>query len=111
MTLNSLYDLVKTTLESTHSAHSNVLLGSTTSVFISVVRVLAQGVAVANSIHVFARVAMLVLVLVKPKGKSTLVILLLHFFNCKGNSKERSEKATDMMGGIAVVNMAHEGGA
>ena len=55
------------------------------------------------------RVAVLVFFLVEPERKSALGILL-YFSGRKGNAEKRSEEATDIIGGIAAVNMAHKGG-
>ena len=106
---NGLRDLAAAALESTHSAHSNVVHGCAASMLVIDGGVLAQDVAVANSVHLVAGVAVLVFVLVEPERKSALGILL-HFFSRKGNAEKSSEEATDMMGGIAAVDMAHKGG-
>ena len=66
--------------------------------------------AIADSIPLVAGVAVLVFVLVEPERKSTLGIFLLHSFSRKGNAKKRGEEATDVMGGIGAIDMAHKGG-
>lgn len=107
---NGLRDLVDAALESTHPANSNVVLGCAASVFVTDCGVLAQDVAITDSVNLSAGVAVLVFVLVEPERKSALGILLLLFFGRKGNAKS-SEEATDMMSGIAGTDMAHKGGA
>ena len=72
--------------------------------------VLVQDVAVADSVNLVAGIAILVFVFMEPKRKSALNILLLHFFGRKGYAEKRSEEATDIMGGIAGVDIAHKGG-
>ena len=72
--------------------------------------VLAQDVAITDSENLVAEVAVVVFVLVEPERKSALGILLLHSLSRKGNAKRSSEEATNMMGGIAAVDMAHKGG-
>jgi len=109
-TSNGLGDLVEAALESTHSAHSNVVHGCAASVLVIDGGVLAQDVAVTDSVNLVAGAAILVFVLVEPEGKSALGILLLHSFGSKGNAEKSSKEATDIMGGIAAVDMAHKGG-
>ncbi len=105
---NGLRDLVEAALESMHSAHSNVVHGCAASVLVIDGSVLAQDVAVTDSVNLVAGVAVLVFVLVEPERKSALGIPLLHFFGRKGNAGKSSEETTDIMGGIAAVDMAHK---
>jgi len=107
---NGLRDLVEATLESTHSANSNVVHGCAVSVLIIDGGVLAQDVAAADSINLVAGLAVLVFGLMKPERKRALGILL-HFFGRKGNAKKSSEEATDIVGRIAASDMAHKWGA
>lgn len=108
---NGLCDLIEATLELMHSAQSNMVHGCTTSVLMIDGGVLVQDVAVTDPIKLIAGVAILVFFLVEPERKSALEILLLQFFGRKGNTEKRCEEATDIMGGITAVNMAHKGGA
>ena len=55
-TSNFLRDLVEAVLESTHSAHSNVFHGCAASVLVIDGSVLAQDVAVTNSVNLVAGV-------------------------------------------------------
>ena len=101
-------DLVEAALESTHSAHSNVVHGCAASVLVIDGGVLAQDVAVTDSVNLVAGVAVLVFVLVEPERKSALGILLLHFFGSKGNAEKSSKEATDIVRRIVAVDMAHQ---
>lgn len=107
---NNLRDLIEATLESMHSANSNVVHGCAVSVLVIDGGVLAQDVAVADSVNLVTGVAILVSIFVEPGCKSALDIILLHLFGCKGDAEKSREEATDMMGGIAAVDMAHKGG-
>ena len=107
---NGIRDLVEAALESTHSANSNVVLGCAVSVFVIDGGVIAQDVAVADSVHVIAVVAVIVSVLMEPERKSALCILLPHFFGRKRNAEKSGEEATDIVGGIAAADMAQKGG-
>ena len=106
MTSYDLGDLVEAALKSMHPAHSNVFLGCATSVLVIDGGVLAQDMEVANSINLIAVVAVLVSVFMEPERKSALGILL-HFFGRKGNTVKRGKEATDVMGRIGTVDMAH----
>jgi len=107
---NSLGDLVEAALESTHSAHSNVVHGCAGLVLVIDGGVLAQDVAATDSVNLVAGAAVLAFVLVEPERKSALGILLLHSFGSKGNAEKSSKEATNIVGGIAAVDMAHKGG-
>jgi hypothetical protein len=106
---DGLLDLVEAPLESTHSANSNVVLGCAASVLVLDGGVLTKDVAIADSVNLVARVAVLVSFFVEPEGESALGILLLHPFGRKGNAEKSSEEATDMVGGIVAADMAHKG--
>ncbi|KAN0084631.1 hypothetical protein V8E55_008135 [Tylopilus felleus] len=88
MVTNGLLDLIEAPLELTHTTYSNV--------------------AIAGLIYLVASVAVLVSVSVEPEGESALGILL-HPLCCQGNAVKSSEEVTDMVGGIGVANMAHQG--
>jgi hypothetical protein len=107
--IDGLPDLVETPLESTLSANSNVVLGCAISVFVLDGGVLAKDVAIADSVNLVAGVAVLVFVFVEPEGERALGILLLHPFGRKGNSEKSGEEATDVVGTIVAVGMAHKG--
>jgi hypothetical protein len=107
---NGLRNLVEAALESAHSAHPNMVPGCATSVLVVHKSVFAKNMAIADPVDLVAGVAILVSVLVEPERKSALGIHLLPFFCRKGNGEKRGEKATDVMGGIAAVDMAHKGG-
>ena len=109
MAINDLPDLIEAPLESTHSANSNVVLGCAGSVLVLDSGVLAKDVAITDSVNLVAGVAVRVFVFVEPEGESTLYILLLHPFGRKGNAEKSSEEATDIVGGIVDVDMAHKG--
>jgi hypothetical protein len=106
---DALPDLVKTLLELTHAAHSNMVLGRTASVLVLNGGVLTKDVAVAEAVNLVTGVALLVLGLVEPEGESALGILLPHAFGRKGNAKKRGEEATDIVGGVIATDMAHKG--
>ena len=97
-------------LELTLSTYSNKVHGGATSVLVTDAGVLAQDVAIADTIHLVAWVAVVIFVFMEPQSQSALRIILLHFFGHKRDAEERSEEAMDIMCGIAAVNMAHKGG-
>lgn len=102
-------DFVEAPLESTYSANSNVVLGCVISVLVLNGGVLAKDVAIADSINLVTVVAVLFFVFVEPEGESALGIILLHLFARKGNAEKSSEEATDIVGGVGAVYMAHKG--
>ena len=106
---NGLLDLVEAPLESTHSAHSNVVFSCAASVLVLDSGVLAKDVATADSVNLVAGIAVLIFVSVEPEGVSALDILLLHPFGRNGNAKKSSEEAMDLVGGIVAADMAHKG--
>ena len=106
---DDLPDLVKASLESTHSANSNVILGCAASVLVLEGGVLAKDMAITDSVKLVAGVAIRVFVFMEPEGESALGILLLHPFGRKGNAEKSSEKATEIVGGVVVADMAHKG--
>jgi len=106
---NGLRDLVEATLEPKHSTNSNMVHGCATSVLVIDGGVLAQDMAVADSVHLVAGVAILVFVLMEPECKSALGILRLHPLGRKGNAEKSSEEPTDMVGGIGAADMVHKG--
>ena len=109
VTTDDLLDLVEAPLESMHSTNSNMVLGCAASVLVLDGSVLTKDVAIADSVNLVARVAVLVFVFVEPEGESALGILLLHPFGCKGNAEKSSEESTDIVGGIDATDMAHKG--
>ena len=71
--------------------------------------VLTKDVAIADSVNIVARVAVLAFVFVEPGGECVPGIPLLHLFGRKGNAEKSSEEATDIVGGIVAADMAHKG--
>ena len=106
---NSLLDLVKAPLESTHSTNSNLVIGCTASLLILNGGILTEDMTTADSVNLVTRAAILVFVFVEPEGESALDTLLLHPFGRKGNTKKRGEEAEDIVGGIVAADMAHKG--
>jgi hypothetical protein len=106
---DDLLDLVEAPLESTHSANSNLVLGCAVSVLVLDGGVLTKDVAIADSVNLVARVAVLVFVFVEPEGEGALGILLLHPSGRKGNAEKSSEEATNIVGGIVAADMAQKG--
>ena len=105
---DGLPDLVEAPLESTHAANANVVLTSTALIFVLNGGVLAKDVAIADSVNLVARFAVLVFIFVKPKGESTLGILQLHPLGGKGNAKKSSEEPADIVGGIVAADMGQK---
>jgi hypothetical protein len=103
-----LLDLIEAPLESTNSANSNEVLGCTASVLVVDGGVLAKDVAIGNSVDLVSGIAILVLVLVEPEGKSALGIFRLHLLSGKGNAEKSSKETPGVVGGIGAADMAHE---
>ena len=106
---DDLPDLVEAPLESMHSANFNVVLGCVGSSLVLDGGVLTKDVAIADSVNLVTRVAVLVFVFMEPEGESALGIIPLHPFGRKGNAESSSEEATDMVRGIGAADMAHKG--
>ena len=106
---DGLFDLVEAPLESTHPANSNVVLGCAVSMLVPDDGVLTKDVAIADSVNLVAKVAVLTFFFVEPEGESALGILLFHPCGRKGNAEKSSEEATDVVGGIVAVDVAHKG--
>jgi hypothetical protein len=91
---DALLDLIEAPLESTYPANSNEVLGCAAFVLVVDGGVLAKDVAIANSVNLWARIAIPILVLVEPEGKSALGVIRLHPFGRKGNAEKSSEETT-----------------
>lgn len=71
--------------------------------------VLTKDVAIADSVNLVAKLAILAFFFVEPEGESALGILLFHPCGRKGNAEKSSEEATDIVGSIVTADMAHKG--